>query len=44
MFAQAIILISRSWNYWFDRATSNGDMAACHLWFTVHGSGLMVQG
>ena len=31
MFAQAIILISRSLNYWFERATSNGDMAACRF-------------
>ena len=22
---------SRSWNYWFERATSNGDMAACRF-------------
>ena len=31
MFAQAIILISRSWNYWFESNFSNSDMAACRF-------------
>ena len=29
--ASSKIQTSRSWNYWFERATSNSDMAACRF-------------